>query len=81
MDKKNELLNEEEEKEQERLGKEIDELRRHNQWLKDNKDKLSDPRYILYRLPLTHQQREALHNKLLEENKRLEEQEEKEKKN
>lgn len=84
MDNKNELLNEEEKKElekkeleeKEQIGREIDELRRHNQWLKDNKEKLQDPKYILYRLPLTSEQREKLFNNLMKEEKRLKEEEE-----
>ena len=84
MDNKNELLNEEEKKElekkeleeKEQIGREIDELRRHNQWLKDNKEKLKDPKYILYRLPLTSEQRETIFNNLMKEEKRLKEEEE-----
>lgn len=77
MDNKKGLL-EVDEKKQEEQGRIIDEFRKHSEWLKEHKEKLKDPKYILYRLPLTHKQRDELFNKLmLEEKKLIQEEEEK----
>lgn len=51
----------------EEVGQEIDRQHKYQQWLKDNKEKLSDNKYILYRLPLSHEQREAVYQNLLKE--------------
>ena len=54
----------------EELGKEIDSVRKHQDWLKDpnvKKKITSDPRYILYRLPLTDTQREAVYKAVMKE--------------
>lgn len=64
--------NEEEEEKQEKVGKEIDEHIKYQRWLKENKEILSNPKYILYRLPLTHEQREIVYNNLMKEAKELE---------
>jgi hypothetical protein len=97
MDNKNELLNEEkelhvqgewteeQEKKQQELGKQIDEYRQYNKWLKNNKHILQDDRFILYRLPLTPQQREKVFKQLWQEELELKKEEaekkEKQKKN
>ena len=75
MENKKELLEEEEKKqklleeEQEKLGKFIDKQREYSEWLKENKEKLTGNKYILYRLPLTHEQREKVYNNLVKEAK------------
>lgn len=80
MDNKDNLINEEkkvmedvDEKEQEELGKQIDEHRKYANWLKEHKEKLKDPKYILYRLPLTHEQRENVYQNLVKEAKEIKE--------
>ena len=88
MDNKDNLISEkkvswsdEQEKEQEELGKQIDEHRQYANWLKENKEILQDPKYILYRLPLTHQQRENVYQNLVKEAKEKKETKTKENKN
>jgi hypothetical protein len=54
----------------EELGKEIDSVRKHQDWLREpnvKKKITSDPRYILYRLPLTDTQREAVYTAVMKE--------------
>ena len=61
----------EELKELEKLGAEIDKIRDHQDWLKKLEVKKvinSDPRYMLYRLPLSDSQREAVYQALMKEN-------------
>jgi hypothetical protein len=58
----------------ETLGKRIDEVRKHQEWLKkpEVKKKINnDPRLILYRLPLTDTQREAIYNDLMKQDNDL----------
>lgn len=44
----------------------IEQLHRHNAWLKENKKTItSDNSLFLYRLPLTEQQREAVYNEIM----------------
>lgn len=88
MDNKDNLITEkkvtwtdEQEKEQEELGKQIDEYREYANWLKKHKEKLKDPKYILYRLPLTHEQRENVYQNLVKEAKEKKETKTKENKN
>jgi len=83
MDNKDNLITEkkvmwsdEQEKEQEELGKQIDEHREYAKWLKEHKEKLKDPKYILYRLPLTHEQRENIYQNLVKEAKKKKEKKE-----
>ena len=57
-------------KELEELGTQIDEIRDHQDWLRKPEVKKiinSDPRYMLYRLPLTDSQREAVYKALMKE--------------
>ena len=54
----------------ETLGKKIDQVRKHQEWLKRpeiKKKVTNDPRLILYRLPLTDSQRESIYNELIKE--------------
>ena len=53
----------------EETGKRIDEQYEYQTWLKENKKVLSDNKYILYRLPLTHDQRENVYQSLLKDAK------------
>ncbi len=76
MDNKDNLITEkkvswsdEQEKKQQELGKQMDEYREYANWLKENKELLQDPKYILYRLPLTHEQREKVYQNLVKEAK------------
>lgn len=84
MDNKKELLGDEKKKElteqekkelkeleeyQEKIGKVMDEQKEYNNWLKEHKDKLQDPKYILYRLPLSHEQREQVFQNLMKEHR------------
>ena len=80
-DNKEDFKNKEEPtlEELEETGKQIDEQRKYQDWLKENKAKLSDNRYILYRLPLSHDQREKVFQNLMKEEMKLREEEEKEK--
>lgn len=52
---------------QEKIGEEIDRNYQYQKWLKENKKVLNDPKYILYRLPLTHKQREKIWSNLMKE--------------
>jgi len=55
----------------EKLGVEIDKIRDHQDWLRKPQVKKvinSDPRYMLYRLPLSDSQREAVYQALMKEN-------------
>ena len=57
-------------KELEELGTHIDSIRKHQDWLRkpEVKKKItSDPRYMLYRLPLSDAQREAVFKSIMEE--------------
>ncbi len=88
MDNKDNLISEkkitwtdEQEKEQQELGKQMDEQREYANWLKENKELLQDPKYILYRLPLTHEQRENVYQNLLNEPKEKKKTKTKENKN
>lgn len=83
MDNKDNLITEkkvswsdEQEKKQQELGKQMDEYREYANWLKENKEILQDPKYILYRLPLTHQQRENVYQNLVKEAKEKKEKKE-----
>ena len=61
---------EEQLKELEELGEEIDKIRDHQDWLRKPQVKkiiTSDPRYMLYRLPLTDAQREKVYEALMKE--------------
>ena len=76
MDNKDNLITEkkvtwtdEQEKKQQELGKQMDEYREYANWLKENKELLQDPKYILYRLPLPHEQRENVYQNLVKEAK------------
>ena len=54
----------------EKLGAQIDEIRDHQDWLRKPQVKkiiTSDPRYMLYRLPLTDAQREKVYEALMKE--------------
>ena len=54
----------------EELGTQIDEVRKHQDWLRKPEVKkviTSDPRYMLYRLPLSDSQREAVYMALMKE--------------
>ena len=54
----------------EELGAEIDKIRDHQDWLRKPEVKKiinNDPRYMLYRLPLTDSQREAVYKALMKE--------------
>ena len=60
----------EELEELEELGNQIDEVRKHQEWLRkpEVKKKItSDPRYMLYRLPLSDSQREKVFNAIMKE--------------
>ena len=54
----------------EELGTQIDSIRKHQDWLRkpEVKKKItSDPRYMLYRLPLSDSQREKVFNAIMKE--------------
>ena len=60
----------EELEELEELGNQIDEVRKHQEWLRkpEVKKKItSDPRYMLYRLPLSDSQREKVYKSIMKE--------------
>ena len=64
----------EELEELEELGAQIDSVRKHQDWLKKPEVKkviTSDPRYMLYRLPLSDAQREAVFKSIMEESNKI----------